>query len=485
MFMPNLAGSSIFSRAKEISSPKISTNIKVGPLLHYFFVSCPKLGAKEGFEQERVIFFHPANDETINQGGITGFSEAVFGFTENFVSGKLNCKSDLPPEYEHRYITTKNYNQIMIKVERGEFTIGISLKKDKCREADYFVHLPTIKAQLVTTYQLFKLFNGTFSDLLKKGLCKNVCAQFFLNYLNIMKLNFMPLVDLFNGVDMLPVIPQLLLTVERFISHLENEFTNIDKIMFLYQDRLVWHSVYKDDLLILFTYLTKSLLSASISDELQPETFNCRRRTYKYGDGKFITGDSRTGQTPPKVFLTNKASDGSGLFVEPYYIVAFRCLNATICLFFKEEPTGDMLDKLGHYFEQSLNQLASKIGSSVPLPNKANYSEIPFHMIYYNPSTLSLSTSFNQQGENTSTMPNLTKSVLKLTCDTFDHFMAEKDEPFGHVQVKSEDGWYIYFKKFNARIVILYLYDANSTSLDKTETFAQIIKRNISNMLLD
>uniref|UniRef100_A0A0N5BSB3 Intu_longin_1 domain-containing protein n=1 Tax=Strongyloides papillosus TaxID=174720 RepID=A0A0N5BSB3_STREA len=478
-YNPFYYGSGILAGTKEVTISKPNTFIKLLPLIDYFFVTCPEFGAKEGFEKERILFFYPTGEDLKKQIDVTGYSDAVYNFTDNFLSKSRPPKN---VEFEHRYITTDKYSQVMIRVENGRFTIGLSLKKKECKESDYMIHLQTIKIQLVNSYLLFKLFNGTITRYLEddKEICKSILNNFFLEYLDVMKLNTMPLIDLFNGVDMLPLKPPLLLMVERFVAHLIDHFPEIEKIMMLYQDRLVWHSVPKQDLLILFTYVTKSLLSTSTINELQPESFNSRRLSLTFGSGKFIAGIPENGEECRKVFLTNTEKLNE---VDAFKMVVFRCLNATICLFMKKEPTLDSLTPIGKYFDCHLPSVASDLGENVIISIKPLMQDVPIHYIYHNPLTLSLSTSFVPSTDLSSPRPNITKHVLKLTLETYDHFINEKD-PYGHIQVKSSDDWFIYFKKFNYRLVILFYYDPNNTSNDNTEYFNRILKKYMENILL-
>uniref|UniRef100_A0A0N4Z4A9 Intu_longin_1 domain-containing protein n=1 Tax=Parastrongyloides trichosuri TaxID=131310 RepID=A0A0N4Z4A9_PARTI len=478
-YNPFYYGSCIFTEAKELSISKPNTYVKLLPLLDYFFVTCPEFGLKEGYEKERILFYYPTNENIKKQIDVTGYSDAVYSFTNNFMS---NSKPLKKVEFEHRFLTSEKYSQIMIRVENGRFTIGISLKKKECKEVDYMIHLKTIKIQLVNSYLLFKLFNGTITKNLDKNKesCKVALNNFFLEYLDVMKLNTMPLIDLFNGVDMLPLKPPILLMVERFLAHLMCEFPDINKVMMLYQDRLVWHSVPKQDLLILFTYVTKSLLSSSSINELQPESFNSRRLSLTFGSGKFIAGIPENDEECRKVFLTNPNLPNG---VDVYNMVVFRCLNATICLFMKKDPTLNSLTPIGRYFDCHLPSVASDLGDNVVILIKPLMQDVPIHYIYHNPLTLSLSTSFIPSVEISSLKPNITKNVLKLTLETYDHFINEED-PFGHVQVKSDDNWFIFFKKFNYRLVILFYYDPNNTSNDNTEYFTKILKKYMENILL-
>lgn len=81
----------------------------------------------------------------------------------------------------------------------------------------------------------------------------------------------MPLVDLFRGVDFLPLDSVNYLRVENLIGQLKEAFPQVAETMFLYQERLLSYSVPKSDLPVLFQYLTQNLLHMSLRAELQPK----------------------------------------------------------------------------------------------------------------------------------------------------------------------------------------------------------------------
>lgn len=90
----------------------------------------------------------------------------------------------------------------------------------------------------------------------------------------------MPLVDLFCGVDFLPLDSVSYLRVENLLGELRESFPQISKAIFLYQGRLISYSVPKQDLAVLFQYLTHNLLNMSMRAELQPD-YQSRRYNLK------------------------------------------------------------------------------------------------------------------------------------------------------------------------------------------------------------
>ena len=77
-------------------------------------------------------------------------------------------------------------------------------------------------------------------------------------------------------------------------------------------------------------------------------------------------------------------------------LIAYRALNATLCLFVKEEdmPLLDLAE-LQQSLDSEISRLASSIGDNLSASTRfITSSDIPFHYVYYNPDSLSLKTSF-------------------------------------------------------------------------------------------
>ena len=66
----NLFGrQSISSTCDETDDKKAVTSafIKFPEVLDFLFISCPELGQKEGFEHERIMYFYPSDDYTMEK----------------------------------------------------------------------------------------------------------------------------------------------------------------------------------------------------------------------------------------------------------------------------------------------------------------------------------------------------------------------------------------------------------------------------------
>lgn len=77
--------------------------------------------------------------------------------------------------------------------------------------------------------------------------------------------------DLFSGVDFMPLSSVDYLEVECLVTRCLEEFPEAKYAMFLYQNRLIHYSLEKTDLIAIYQFLAQNLIPYSLHSELQPE----------------------------------------------------------------------------------------------------------------------------------------------------------------------------------------------------------------------
>ncbi|KAE9548961.1 hypothetical protein FO519_007829 [Halicephalobus sp. NKZ332] len=467
-----------------MASDAKSEFLKLIDLMAYFFVSRPASGRREGFEYQRVMYFNPETEDSSKQTDVTGVAEAFINFTENF-----RKRSELEiPEYDHRFVKSSNLLEVFVQVEKGEFIIGLGLSREACNKSDYFAHMTSIKALVVRTYETFRLFYGSLHDLFieGRGHLMQRLDQFFSHYLSLLRVHQIPLIDLFAGVGFMNIPSTEYLDVQCLISRTCEQFPMVKKTIFLYQDKMVQYSVAKEDIIVMYRYLTQHLVQSAVHSELKPLD-GILNDSDKQFIGKFITGsvdfvgqETLTESKFPTVFLTNTES-GS---IECYSLIVYRSLNATLCLFVEVEnmPKIELIE-LQKFLDFELGRIASKIGDNVSSSRPLN-SDIPFHYVYYNPDSLSLKTSFSDS-QNPSSIQMPPATIYKLVCETFDHFVQTEVENFSQVEVKADDDWWIVVKKVNGRVLTLFIPSTSSTSVvDVHDVVEQIVKAYFLNLFV-
>uniref|UniRef100_A0A914HH84 CCZ1/INTU/HSP4 first Longin domain-containing protein n=1 Tax=Globodera rostochiensis TaxID=31243 RepID=A0A914HH84_GLORO len=227
---------------------------------------------KEGSEHKRIMFFHPTEETISKQIEVTGMSEAIVNFTNGINS--MDCGKDdaTSCDFDFRYITSTNSKEIVLVVEKGNFLIGTSFNKKLCTARDYFPHLPTICSLLTNAYNAYKLLYGLLSSRFHTNSSefKGTLDRFFTPFLHLYRVNKIPLIDLFNGVDFLSVDNLNFLEIDCLIANCIQEFPCIKKGMFFYQERLVQYSVSKKDLAALCQFVVQTLIPSAVQNEVCP-----------------------------------------------------------------------------------------------------------------------------------------------------------------------------------------------------------------------
>uniref|UniRef100_A0A7E4VVU2 Intu_longin_1 domain-containing protein n=1 Tax=Panagrellus redivivus TaxID=6233 RepID=A0A7E4VVU2_PANRE len=488
------------NKQPKMADPDKAESFKLIDMMSYFFVSRPASGRREGFEYQRVMYFNPETEDSLKQTDITGVAEAFIGFTENF---RKRSSGAIPDEYDHRYIKSKKQLEVYVQVEKGQFILGLGLNREACDKVSYFVHMASIKALVIRTYETFRLFYGTLESLfaISRGHCMQRLDQFFSHYLSLMRISQIPLIDLFSGVGFMTLHSIDFLEVQCFVTRIVEKFPTVCNSVFLYQDKLVHYTVDKSDISVLYRYLTQHLLRSAVNDELKPDgsmTVTGKKATEPAEKhlGRFITGVVESiGQelTPESQFPTiyMKKDDGE---LRRHSLVVYRSLNATLCLLVElPEATEDApedtatepvdLSALQAFIDPELSRLGSTIGDHIPSTTVKvpTGGELRFHYVYFNPDSLSLKTSFS--GSNGISTPMPPTALYRQVCETFDHFVDVGTPKFTQVEVKSIDDWWIVVKKENGRILTLFLPSiATTTVVDIHENVEQIIKSYFVNL---
>ncbi|GMT09994.1 hypothetical protein PFISCL1PPCAC_1291, partial [Pristionchus fissidentatus] len=449
-------------------------------IMDCFFIAHPKSGGKEGQESNRIMYYYPKTDSIDKQTEITGFAEAVVNFTDNFVSVPTAEKSKLSEEVPFRDVVTAKTVHVYIMVEQAQFMLGIIMNKKAAQDMDYTLFAPTLRAILIKAHTMFRLFFGNFADFHKEDFAhfKDRIEYFFSRYLSVLRVYNMPLLDYFSGVTFLRLDdPSLFCDIDAFTTELTEQIPAVDKLIFLYQDALLYYTVPRRDLPALFHYLSHNLLPMSLRTELEPNSLISRPSGH---GGKFVTGPLEYSTDEPisgedclpTVYLSEDEETGT---LRPHHLVAYRSLNATVCMFVKAEVevTRHLMRDIEGCLGTELPHLASSIAdSSSKQPSDAR-SDMDFHYIYFNPSSLSLRTKF-LDAPAPGGPPAVPASVHKLACASFEKLMGEREE-FGECCVKADSEWWIFLKKANQRTLVLLLPPSSVSYLAEVHSKVQSI----------
>ncbi|CAP30461.1 Protein CBR-CCZ-1 [Caenorhabditis briggsae] len=521
--MESISNPLYFFSNLSLNPPPCSNVVRFIDVLEFFFVAHPLSGRKEGEEHKRIMYFHPKSENIERQSEITGFAEATVNFTDNFlctlrrdVAENLDDNDD---GFDFRAISTQRTEHVYIRTEDNQFMLGVSISKQLSLVSDYPLFQPAIRSILSDAYKMFRMFFGTFSSFIKNGpddipKFKERLDFFFSKYIPLLKVHKMPLLDHLGGVEFLRMSGPLYLNVVSLITELREEFPIIEKIMFLYQDKLLYYQLSKRDLPSLFRYLTHNLLPTTLAPELEHSGRNASKGRYLRGPTDLTTDAPLFGDESLSVVHLHSEQDPE--FREDligYQMMVYRCLNATVCMFVRNDGSnGEMgfrrssdssqssstrstppqngvvsrrlLRNIDQFLEAELAQVASKIGDEIGDEKLADNTD--FHYIYFNPSSLSMTSSLStspslsvsSSGSTSSSKVSLPPvDVNRLVCDTMSNFVSDTEE-FGECFVKSSSDWWIVIKKVNSRLLVLILPPSSYTSslADVQSKTATIVK---------
>ncbi|VDO71778.1 unnamed protein product [Heligmosomoides polygyrus] len=429
--------------------------VRLPDILEFFFVAHPSSGRREGEEHQRIMYFYPKGETLDRQAEITGFAEAVVNFTDNFVSPEEQAqKPEFPfrtvstQKSEHVYIQVENYVSILVRFPAWNYQLS--------RTSRYSVFLAAIQNVLTNVYKMFRLFFGEFSPFSldrppffpelyfyrkrNEQKFKERLEYFLGRYLPLLKLHRMPLLDYLNGAAFLPLNGPTYLNVVSMTSELVEEFPLIQKVLILYQDKVLYYSLSRRDLPSLFRYLTQSLLPMTIGDELLHFKFRSSQGRFLRGPTDLTIDAPLAGDDAlPTVHLFNSDDDEDNEELIKYQMMVYRCLNATVCMFTNQEVTRKLLRNIDGYLGSELSKVASQIGDCIGAQNPDVLSTPDFHYIYFNPASLSLTSSFTESAD--TPKPALPPpEVSRLVCSSLTSFLSDADE-FGECFSKSESDW--------------------------------------------
>ncbi|XP_023243814.1 vacuolar fusion protein CCZ1 homolog [Centruroides sculpturatus] len=265
-----------------------------------FFVFNSTYGNREGEESRKIIFYYPDKTDLDTRIKNIGLCEAIIKFSDTFAT-QSSCE----------VLHTKKTRQLFLQAEKN-FWMVMSLSipfQQKLRDGqlypDYYaeeVQDHVFQALLKALYKMFRLIMGTFKHNLEHGgieYLKQKLEIFYLRYLPKIKFHQVDLLDVFQGIQFLPLEKYPFLKIQCFISLTEATFSQIKYTAFLYNDQLVWSGLNQEDMQVLYRFLICHLIPSFLESELQLGAFSPSRPTsFSSGQhfGSYIYRTSSTDQ---------------------------------------------------------------------------------------------------------------------------------------------------------------------------------------------
>uniref|UniRef100_A0A0B7A1T9 CCZ1/INTU/HSP4 first Longin domain-containing protein n=1 Tax=Arion vulgaris TaxID=1028688 RepID=A0A0B7A1T9_9EUPU len=405
-----------------------------------FFVFNAEYGSREGEEHKKILYYYPAEADIDTQIKKVGLSEAIVKFAETF--------SDKPCQTLH----TQKSRYVFFEPE--------------------------------PSFWMIMLFNGTFTTILMRASgqvdsLKQRLDYFYHKYLLTLKIPEGDILDVFNGIQFLPLDKNSFLRIQSFINSLEATFPFVKYTAFLWNEKLVWSGLEQDDMCSMYKYLTSSLFPASVEQELHGAQIRSPPGL-KHG-GRFITGppdlndDENMGKIP-RVFVNTDEVD------EECYLVVYVAMGAAICMLVKVNNSLNlpMCRKLDSVLGPQMTRLASDINEQ---HNKRtavlNLSEPLFKYVYFNHMNLAQQTTIHFELHK-KTGINIPQDILRLLGDMNADFSRDNND--GETIVKANSDYWVVGKKSDQREFYVVINQRSANLMEINEEVKRLCGTYLNNV---
>lgn len=432
--------------------------------LQNFFIYNPTYGRKEDEEHKKLIYYYPDKAEEDVKLRNIGLCEALVNFTQTFSPSK-------PCEVLH----TQRTRQCFLQPEENFWmvmTVGLPTQQKTRNGQLYVEHLSdevqdnVYQAVLEATYKMFRMFVGSFTDLLAQDSNKEKLRSYFDQHIPRLSLQHADLLDIFRGIQFLPLDRHAFLKVQCFVNRLESKFRQLKHSVFLCNDLLVWSGLEQGDMQVLYHYLVHSVLQNAVESELLPGFSLSPRQPGSTCHSRFLYGpvdEEPTLSQIPRIYV----GDSMGK-KEQCHLLVFRAYSATLCLLVSaadHEMVLPFLKKLDLYLATELTSLASDIGKhctklnpSVPVTDPQS------KYIYFNRMNLAVkSTVHSERRSGITVQPELLRFLADINEE------LSQVEESGELVAKTTSDWWVVGKFSDQRefYVILNQKSANIIQINE------------------
>ena len=457
-----------------------------------FFIYNTDYGDREGTEEEKIMLYVPQEESIDNKIKGIGLCQALVQFAETF-----------SPSHPCECLITQKTKQYFYNPE-GNFWLVMTLSipynektvKDK-KVTEYFsddIQDSIGEAVIRQAYQMFILFNGAFLYILQRyGLpaLKERFQFFYTRYLQTLNFGQLDLLDVYQGVLYLPLDKSDFLKVQCFSNLIENTFKSVRHICILHNDHLLWTTLNRNNMKILYKYLTTSLLPASSeadSDVNLKSSPNSSSRNSPVGyinatfpnPGKFLTApieviNSSNGvpKRSPRVFITveNKICE--------LHLLVYKAYNSIICLMLDLQTlTTDFCSKLHNFVGPQLGNLSSIITEQASKRSIISTDQ-QYRFVYFNEMNLAIKSSIH--AKRSTTLVSVSPDIMRILVDI--HSDLEKSKSGGEIVTKTLADCWIVGKKSGCREFFVILNQKNATLVEINEEVQRLMMTSFNNIL--
>ena len=425
------------------------------PKLSKLFVFNPTWGPREGEEEKKVVYFWPPETEINDQVKTVGLVEAVVRFGRTF--------SVSPAHSLH----TQRMRSVWKEVEEEFFlcfTVTVPSVRRQGKEGDLLEFKPeevsdkVLLGILDKAHQMFSLFSGGLRYILDNNqknrglLCERV-QHFYSRYLTSLKLEECSVLDMWGGIQYLPLEAQPFLRVQSFINRANLQFPRAGCCLFLQQGQLVWSEISPSLSRLVVHYLTTTLLPSLPSLPPPPPT--------SPHQGRFLVGGS-PGDVLPLVHLDPHTTR---------HLLVYHAINSTLCLLLDQLPQSDFFNS----FSDWTGPLLSDLSADLTHIRATNSSVATSHsdsvkFIYFNGANFAVK----------STVEPGSESLVNLAAE----LASGLPERGGETTAKLNNDHWLVVRKAGVRTVIIIIAVKNLNLLEVSEEVAKLDKTSFSQICL-
>lgn len=453
-----------------------------------FFIFNSNYGNREDEESKKVIFFYPKNTDYDTRMKNVGLCEAIIKFSNTF-------SVDSPCEVLH----TQKTRQLFYQPETN-FWVVMTLSipsqqkvKDGQTYIEYYaeeVQDHVFQALLKALYKMFRLFMGTFEHNIENGGSIEQLMQkleiFYLRYLPTIKLHQVDLLDVFQGIQYLPLERHAYLKIQCFINLIEATFRQVKHTAFLYNDQLVWSGLDQEDIQILYRFLIFTLIPSFMESELQLGSLSPTRISSASGQhfGRFMTGpvvvnEEVTIGKIPRIYINVDCSS-------EYHLLVYRALSATVCLLVDAsyQLTLDFFKRLDSFLGPQLSSLASEISeqySKTVAVSSSTDQQTKCHYMYFNHLNLAEKSTIHIDARKTGHM-SFPLEIIKLLAD-INYDLARMSDT-GEIIGKTVGDCWVIGKLSDQREFYVILQQKNANIVNVSEEMKKLNSANFQNIFI-
>ncbi|KAM8710314.1 hypothetical protein ACLKA7_017015 [Drosophila subpalustris] len=455
--------------------------------LRSFYIFNSSFGQKEGEEHKKVLFYHPQDIELNTKIKDVGLSEAIITFTGTFTN-EDDCKA----------LHTQKTTQLFYQPEPGYWLVMVlnvpkELKlKDGIEVADYRggeVSDRIYHAVLRQCYHMYRFHHGPLHDKVSAGVTGAVSAagedqrqqlaselqQFYEHYLvNCKELQHCDIMDMLHSIQYLALDKSLFLRAHNF-SMLCNTFPAIKECIMLYNEQVVCGGkLNASDLYSLHAHI----LAASFTDHAD-----------KYRVGAFVKDESaeesETEALPMKVYLDVEQK------IQPHYLLVYRALNLTLCLFLDAKeapPKPEFYEELHAYMGPQLTSLARDIAAEVSKlsamgaahESSSSLSDSSPKYLFINEQSLKHHTNMYRNAK--IPQKSIPRNVMSIIADLANPIDDEGNNATAteELQVKTTNDFWVVKRRCNWRQYYVILCKSKATLLDVTQEAKRIFEQELT-----